>query len=104
MLGALPAASLHGCEHRCELLSEHHVSLDLELAAHESLHAVELALHHRDPVSIGHRDCAIDLRLFAVLRTPAAVLEVQDELALGATVAHNELENSAAHLHHLRTL
>ena len=48
---------------RSELLREHHVALDLHLARHERLHALQLARRERDLVRVRARDLGLGLGL-----------------------------------------
>merc|ERR1719329_1638034 len=79
----------HSLQDACQLLSQHHVALDLQLATHEGLHAVKLALRHGNKVSIRNGDGAVSL--WVLTKVSGAIADV-------------ELENGSAHLHHLGTL
>merc|ERR1719436_2024208 len=85
--------SLRGLEDALQLLSQHHVSLDLELAAHESLHAIELAVRHGDHVRVCHYDGAVQRVVLAEGAAARSILEVQRELAITPSVADDELEH-----------
>ena len=52
-----------GSGERSELLREHHVALDLHLARHEGLHALQLARRERDLVRVRARDLGLGLGL-----------------------------------------
>eukprot|EP00413_Alexandrium_margalefii_P030695 CAMPEP_0204578804 /NCGR_PEP_ID=MMETSP0661-20131031/43140_1 /ASSEMBLY_ACC=CAM_ASM_000606 /TAXON_ID=109239 /ORGANISM="Alexandrium margalefi, Strain AMGDE01CS-322" /LENGTH=136 /DNA_ID=CAMNT_0051587767 /DNA_START=42 /DNA_END=452 /DNA_ORIENTATION=- len=95
---AARSSRAHGLEDALQLLRQHHVPADLQLPAHEGLHAVELPLHHRHEVAVGHGDGHVRLRVVAPLCIAAPVLEVQAELSLGASIADHELEDGAAEL------
>ena len=53
------AYSPGGFQNGLELLGQHHVALDLQLAAHEGLHAIQLAFCHGHEVSIRHGNGAV---------------------------------------------
>ena len=51
--------SLSSLQNGLQLLGQHHVALDLQLATHEGLHSIQLALRHGHQVRICHSDGAI---------------------------------------------
>ena len=51
--------SLGSLQNGLQLLGQHHVALDLQLATHECLHSVQLAFRHGHQVRICHSDGAI---------------------------------------------
>ena len=53
------ACSLGSFQNGLQLLRQHHVALDLQLAAHEGLHAIQLALCHGHEIGIRHGDGAV---------------------------------------------
>ena len=56
-----PFPLLQRGEHSPEFLREHHVALQLKLALHESLLAVQLPRDHREEICVLHGDRAIRL-------------------------------------------
>ena len=91
--------SLRSFDDASKLLCEHHIPFDLQLASHKGLHAIELALGHSDHVCICNCDSAICLWIFSDSCRPSSVLEVLSELALGPSVADDELKHCAAELY-----
>lgn len=84
---------LLGLEHTVEFGGEHDVALDLELAGHESLLAVNLAVGEVDEGVIGEVDGDISLSLGLALVSFSVLLEVNgpDELlAFGVLDVHFE--------------
>merc|ERR1712000_294235 len=77
-----------------ELLCQHHVALDLQLATHESLHAIEFAIRHRQEISIGHRDGAVSTWSLAEPCISVAALQIHEELDVGVT--DDKLENGTS--------
>ena len=78
-----------------ELGSEHHVALRLELAAHERLLAIELALRQLLEGLVGHHDGDVGLALGLALVNRASGLEVDRPYALLARrVLNAELEDA----------
>merc|ERR1719183_2627523 len=68
---------LGGVEEHLELLREHDVALDLELAAHECLHGVQLASDELDEVVFGDSEGAAGFLLgLSWVDFSIAVLEV----------------------------
>merc|ERR1719263_1154589 len=86
-------------QNRAKLLGQHHVTLDLELARHECLHAIKLALSHCNEVSICQCDGHISL-VFTPLGRTTAILQIKVQLV----VTNDELEHSTSLLHKFCTL
>lgn len=92
-------------EHTVELGSEHDVALDLELARHESLLAVELALSEVDKGVVSKVNDDISLALGLALVGGVLLLEVDglNEL-LAASVLDVDLEDTVGLLAEVRPL
>lgn len=56
---AIFTASLGSLQNGLQLLRQHHVAFDLQLATHEGLHSIQLAFGHGHQVCICHGDGAI---------------------------------------------
>merc|ERR1712066_732178 len=82
----------------CKLLSQHHVALDLQLATHECLHTIQLALCHGFEILICQCDCYVCLVL-APLHCTSTVLQVEVKLV----VPDDQLEHGICLLHKLCT-
>lgn len=72
--------------HGAELHSQTHVALDLQLALHERLLAVELAARQGHEVAVLHADSAVGLALFAFVHTRVG-LEVDGPFLVAAIIS-----------------
>merc|ERR1719440_1189381 len=90
---------LRTLQDRAQFLCEHHVALDLQLASHEGLHAIELPCCHSLKVCWCQCDRNVCLVL-APLDSARTVLQVNMQLI----IADDQLEHSTTLLHKFSAL
>ena len=98
------ASSLVGLEQRLELLSQHHIAPNLQLASHERLHGIQRAIKQPDEIVVRQSQGAVSLGLCGALRhRTRAALQVHGPLASHSGVLGDvPLEDGADLLDNIR--